>query len=128
VTLPEDVAKALGIYISNYITFDKLVHLLTCPSCRPTRLKRYMTREKAEEAFQNAHCKELFKGTSLFSFYFPEGWMEFLLEFDNQSRLRRLYLRHKNIKQERGVEILLAAINEYAVQSRPLQVLGNASH
>lgn len=107
VSLPEDIAEALGISLSNYITFDKFVSLLTCPSCKPTKLQRYMPREKAEQAFKNAHCKEVFNGTSLFSFYFTEGWMEFKLEFDNQSRLRRLYLHHKHIKQEDGTEIKL---------------------
>lgn len=107
VSLPEDIAQALGLEISNYVTFAQFVNYLTSSSFKPTRLTRFMPREKAEEAFQNAHSKELFKHTSLFSFYFPEGWMEFVLEFDEQSKLRRLYLHHKAIKQERGQEILL---------------------
>ncbi len=112
VTLPEDLAQALGIELSNYITFDKLVHSLTCPSCQPSKLFKYMSREKAEQAFSHAHSKELFKKNSLFSFYFSEGWMEFSLEFDDQSRLRRLYLHHKCIQTERGVEIPLQPIHD----------------
>jgi hypothetical protein len=107
ISLPEDIAEALGINLSNYITFEKFVSLLTCPSCKPTKLHKYMSREKAELAFKNAHCKEQFKGSSLYSFYFAEGWMEFMLEFDDQSRLRRMYLHHKNIELERGAEIQL---------------------
>ena len=128
VTLPEDVASALGINLSNYITFDKFVSLLTCPSCKPTRLQKYMPREKAEEAFQNAHCKERFKGSSLFSFYFAEGWMEFMLEFDDQSRLRRMYLHHKNIKQERGIEIHLSHCAEFTVPNVSLRQRGSVAH
>ena len=80
VTLPEDLAQALGIELSNYITFDKLVNSLTCPACQPSKLLKFMSREKAEEAFCHAHSKELFKKNSLFSFYFSEGWIEFSLE------------------------------------------------
>lgn len=112
VTLPEDVAQALGIELSNYITFNQLVHFLTCPTCCPSKLKKFMTREQAEEAFQNAHCKELFKKNSLFSFYFSEGWMEFSLEFDDESRLRRMYLHHKSIIQDRGIEIPLQPLSK----------------
>lgn len=114
VSLPEDVAKALGITISNFITFEQFVAYLTQPSCRPTRLAKFMHRKKAEEAFQNANSKEYFKGSSLFSFYFSEGWLEFALEFDADSRLRRVYVQHKQIKQDRGVEILLGYHQELA--------------
>lgn len=107
ISMPEDIAEALGLDLTNYITFDKFVSLLTCPNCKPTKLHKFMPRDKAELAFKNAHCKEFFKTSSLFSFYFAEGWMEFMLEFDDQSRLRRMYLHHKQIKQERGAEIQL---------------------
>ncbi len=112
VTLPEDVAQALGIELSNNISFERFVHLLTCPTCQPSKLRKYMSRDIAEDAFQNAHCKEHFKKNSLFSFYFSEGWVEFSLEFDNQSKLRRLYLHHKSIEQERGIEIPLQPLSE----------------
>lgn len=128
VSLPEDIAQALGINLSNYITFEKFVGQLTCPSCAPTRLKKFMSREKAEEAFQNAHCKEHFKKTSLYSFYFSQGWMEFVLEFDDQSRLRRVYLHHKDIKHDRGVEIQLAPACEYGVQAVALQQRASLTH
>lgn len=107
VSLPEDVAQALGLQISNFVTFNQFVHYLSEPTCRPTRLHKFMPREDAEAAFQNAHTKECFVRSSLFSFYFPEGWIEFTLEFDENERLRRLYLNHKHIKFERGIEICL---------------------
>jgi hypothetical protein len=109
ITLPEEVAGALGIDLPNFLTFEQFVERLTGPECCPTRLNRFMPREKAEEAFLHAHCKELFKQTSLFSFYFTEGYLEFILHFDEQGLLRRLYMHHKRFKEERGVEIRLQA-------------------
>lgn len=107
VTLPEDVAIALGVDISNFVTFEQFIEKITCPSCKPTKLTKFMLREKAEEAFHNAQRKECFIRSTLFSFYFSEGWMEFVLEFDEMDRLRRLYLNHQFIKPERGIEISL---------------------
>lgn len=107
VSLPEEVADALGVKLSNFITFQEFVDQLQNPTCRPTKLIKFMPREKAEEAFRGALRKELFPQNSLFSYYFSEGWMEFVLLFDEQSRLRRIYLRHKQISQEEGIEILL---------------------
>ena len=110
VSLPEDIALSLGLQISNFVTFNQFVDCLTSPRCRPTRLHKFMSREAAEEAFQNAHTKEYFTNSTLFSFYFPEGWLEFTLEFDEDERLRRLYLNHKHIKFERGVELSLPTL------------------
>lgn len=107
VTLPEDVAKALGIDISNFLTFDEMVCCLTNPSLCPTRLEKFMLREEAEEAFMEAQRKERFQQCSLYSFYFNEGWLEFKLEFDACSRLRRVYVQHQKIESEEGVEIHL---------------------
>ena len=107
VSLPEDIANALGIELSNFVTFEEFVERLTCPTCRPTRLSRFMPRDRAEAAFQTAQRKEHFKLNSLYSYYFSEGWLEFVLEFDENALLRRLYLHHKNIKQDRGIEIAL---------------------
>jgi hypothetical protein len=115
VSLPEDVAQALGLEISNYVTFEQFISRLSSPTFKPSRLMKFMPREKAEEAFQNAQSKERFKSTSLFSFYFSQGWMEFVLEFDDQSRLRRLYLHHKIIQEERGKEILLEKSNLFTL-------------
>jgi hypothetical protein len=109
VSLPEDVAKALGVPISNFVTFEEFVDRLTSPKCRPTRLQKFMSREKAEQAFQGALRKEHFREKSLYSYYFNEkGWVEFILQFDDQSRLRRIYLQHKNIEHDQGLEISLS--------------------
>ncbi len=105
--MPENVADALGITLSNFVSFDELVSTLTDPNCRPTRLKRFMPRKEAENAFAGALSKEFFKERSLFSYYFSEGWLEFVLWFDEKSRLRRLYIQHKCITQQEGIEIHL---------------------
>ncbi len=107
ISMPEDVATALGIHISNYVTFHEFVSHLSCPTCRPTRLSKFMSREKAEEAFFGAPLKEKFRNNTLVSYCFTEGWVEFILQFDDNSKLRRIYLQHKDIKQDRGLEIQL---------------------
>lgn len=107
VSLPEDIATDLGICAPNFLTFEELVSKLTCPSCRPQRLSRFMPRDAAEAAFQCAQRKEKFGRNSLYSYYFHEGWLEFSLYFDEQSRLRRIYLQHKRLEAEQGVEIPL---------------------
>ncbi len=121
VSLPEDIAQALGLEISNYVTFDEFIHYLTSDSCKPTRLTKFMQREKAEEAFKEAQCKECFKHSALFSFYFAEGWVEFVLEFDDHARLRRLYLNHKTIQEERGTEIILAKETSFLISELEVQ-------
>lgn len=105
VSTPEDVAADLGLNMSNDLTFDQFINCLTNPCYRPTKLMKFMPREKAEEMFQLALRKEKFKQNSLFSYYFNGGWMEFMLLFDEQSRLRRLYIRHKDIKQKYEIPI-----------------------
>lgn len=107
VSLPEDVARALGIEVSNFISFEEFVSRLICPSCRPTRLKKFMPREKAEAAFHGALRKERYQQNTLCSYYFNEGWMEFILSFDEHSRLRRIYIQHKKISTDQGVELQL---------------------
>lgn len=66
-----------------------------------------MSRAKAEEAFCKAPLKEKFQNDTLVSYCFNEGTLEFFLQFDNDSKLRRIYLQHKDIKQDKGFEIKL---------------------
>ena len=114
-SLPEEIADALGVDICNSLRFKKILNLLTSPECKPTTLKRFMPRDLAEEAFQGALLKEHFLQSSLFSFYFPEGWMEFELQFDEQSRLRRIYVHHKLISLPKGVEIPLDCFESISI-------------
>ena len=64
-----------------------------------------MPREQAEETFRLAKRKEKFKQNSLFSYHFKRGWIEFNLQFDEQSRLRRLYICHKDLKRKHEISI-----------------------
>lgn len=108
VSLPEDIAHALGIELSNFITFDQFVEMLIAPSLRPTKLCKFMPRDVAEGAFSNALRKEKFRLNTLCSYYFSEGWVEFILQFDESSRLRRIYVNHKKIREDKGIEIPLS--------------------
>lgn len=107
VSLPEDIATDLGFNTSNFLTFEEFVSQLVNLSDRPQHLARFMPRADAEAAFQSAQRKECFGRHSLFSYYFHEGWLEFNLYFDEQARLRRIYLQHKHLPQDHGVEIRL---------------------
>jgi hypothetical protein len=105
VSMPEDVAADLGLNISNSLTFAEFMNCLIDPCQRPTKLTRFMPRHQAEDSFRLALRKEIFQQNSLFSYHFKDGWMEFVLQFDEQSRLRRLYIRHKHLKQKHEIPI-----------------------
>ena len=66
VSLPEDVAKDLGMDLPNNIKFQKLIDLLATPGQRPAKLRKYMPRVSAESTFESALKKETFKSCSLF--------------------------------------------------------------
>lgn len=100
VSMPEDVAKDLGLEISNFLTFNEFIRHLTNPLQTPKKLSRFMPREQAEGIFHAALKKEKFNHNSLFSYHFNGSWMEFMLSFDEQSRLRRIYVRHKDLKKK----------------------------
>lgn len=107
VSLPEDIATDLGINTSNFLTFEEFVSQLTSKEHRPRRLTRFMPRDTAEAAFTSAQRKECFGRSSLFSYYFHEGWLEFKLHFDEKARLRRIYIQHRRLASELGIEIPL---------------------
>lgn len=105
-SLPADIASALGIDTSPFLTFNKLISRLTSPGYRPGTLIKYMPRKEAENAFHTALRKEIFASDSLFSYRVNGKWVEFVLHFDEQSRLRRLYLSHKDLEEK--YEILIS--------------------
>lgn len=109
VSLPEEIAHALGIEATSKLTCDEFVSLLTSPSCHPTRLHKYMARVDAEAAFASAVRKERFTRHSLYSYYFNNGWLGFYMQFDHTSRLRRVYVQHRALKAQEGVELGLIA-------------------
>jgi hypothetical protein len=107
VSLPEEIAEALGISLSNYLSFKDFVDQLCKPSSAPKRLSKFMPREIAEKAFRNAVRTERFSERTLVSYQFSEGCIEFMLQFDRESRLRRLYLLHREISSDQGIELPL---------------------
>lgn len=102
---PEDIAADIGLNITNKLSFNEFIACLTNPSYQPAKILKFMPRHDAEELFQGALRKERFQHNSLFSYYFHEGWMEFVLQFDQESRLRRLYIVHKDLKQKVEIPI-----------------------
>lgn len=117
VSMPEDIAHALGISLSNSLPFKECMLKICQPGLSPTRLIKYMPRELAERAFGNAVRKEKFREKTLVSYYFNEGWLEFVLHFDRESRLRRIYIVHRDIQDDRGFELPL--ITSYAPYLQP---------
>jgi len=102
---PEEVAADLGLEITNQISFQDFVHSLTHSPHPPTKIAKYMSRESVEKLFISARHKEIFRHNTLISYYFNEGWMELLLDFDAEARLRRLYVQHKELKHKVEIPI-----------------------
>lgn len=102
---PRDIGGDLGIPLPGNLEFNEFLTYLLHPSQQSTRLIRFMPRKEAESMFQSAIRKECFKLNSLFSYYFNGGWVEFMLQFDAESRLRRLYIRHKQLKHLHEIKI-----------------------
>jgi hypothetical protein len=112
--MPSDIAHALGIELANSVRFKDLLLQLTNQNLTLPNLTKYMPRKTAENAFKHALRKECFQHSSLFSFYFNEGWLEFALHFDETSKLRRLYIRHKLLLHP--TELVLQSKNEQALR------------
>lgn len=105
VSLPEEIGKDLGISLSNNDSFEEIINILTSSKCSPKQLHRFMKRSEVDIVFQHARKKEQFKNSALYSYYFNEGWIEFSLKFDEESKLRRIYLYHQGIEGKCGIEI-----------------------
>lgn len=107
ISLPEEVGEALGISCYKLTSITELIDHIASPHCFPTKIYKFMSRDDAEELFSAALKKERFHASSLFSYYFHEGWMEFVLIFGEDNTLRRVYMQHKAILEEEGVELCL---------------------
>jgi hypothetical protein len=107
VSLPEDVAHDLGMQLPNTLPFHAFLQLLASPHQRPANLRKHMSRTMAEAAFASALKKEMFKSSSLFSYYFNKGWLVFALYFDDHSRLRRVYLQCPACEPLEGFDLTL---------------------
>jgi len=110
--LPSDIAADLGLAKARFLNFDDLFNLLTDENCSLKRLSRFMPREKAEAVFSRAQRQERFGRSALYSYYFNEGWLEFILHFDEEARLRRVYFQHKRLQTQQRVE--LAVIKNFS--------------
>jgi hypothetical protein len=107
VSLPEDVAHDLGMHLPNTLSFREFLRLLTAPYQRPAKLRKYMARSLAESTFESALKKETFCSCSLFSYYFNKRWLVFALYFDEESRLRRVYLQCPTDEAVEGLDLFL---------------------
>lgn len=108
VALPEDIANCFGLKVSNLLSLEDLLGVLKRSQSYTSFLSRYMPRDIAESVFRRATSIESFGEKTIASFYFRGGWMEYVLQFDKEDRLRRVYLCHRQIESE-GVEIPLTS-------------------
>ncbi len=107
VSLPEDVAHDLGLNLPNTLNFHDFLLHLSDPHHRPTKLRKFMSRGRAEQTFESALKKESFNSSSLFSYYFNKSWLVIALYFDEQDRLRRVYLQSPACENFDGFDIPL---------------------
>ncbi|CRX38044.1 hypothetical protein [Estrella lausannensis] len=108
VALPEEIAGCFGLKVSNFLSVEDLIGVLCKSQCYTTCLSRYMPREIAESVFRHATSVESFGEKTIISYYFRDGWVEYVLLFDQEDRLRRIYLYHRAIEKE-GIEIPLTS-------------------
>lgn len=107
VSLPEDVARDLGTYASNRLSFEALVRFLNSPGCRPTHLVRWMERDEAESYFLSAKKKERFGSKTFFSYCFEQGWLIVVLQFNEEHLLSRLYVEAPSSLHVEGFDLPL---------------------
>ena len=107
VSLPEDVAHDLGMNLPNTLNYHEFLQLLSSPHHRPTKLRKFMSRRQAEQTFELALKKETFKSCSLFSYCFNKSWLVIALYFDEQERLRRVYLQCPSCEKFDGFDLAI---------------------
>lgn len=102
-----EIALALGIVPPQTLCVRKFVKQVARRCELSQTLYRFMGKKEAEKQFDNALIKEHFKNFSLFSYKFPGGWLQFALKYDTEHKLRRLYIHHKFLPQQEGIEVTL---------------------
>jgi hypothetical protein len=110
ISLPEEIARDLGIPISNYLDYQQLTHFIRQGGLTPTKLHKFMARDVAEAAFDHAIKVEKFCRESHFSYCFNDHWMDFTLHFDQNDQLRRLYFHCCGMSFDEQQEILLSSL------------------
>lgn len=131
---PADVLRALGIQPRKSFNFRQFLQHVVTQS--PRTLYRRMLRTDAEKIFKTAYKKEVFHHTTIISYCFCQGWLEFILEFDTKDLLRRLYVQHRLLNSAHSLELelpeweessLVAPLKEekisYSLRQRFLQKL-----
>lgn len=121
-SLPEDIGYALSFQVSNFISVHQLLEIIIDEHFLVKNLSRFMPREQAELFFHKAITKDYFLDRSIFSFSFQNELVEFVLEFDSLSRLRRLYLRHPSILIQKGKELSLAEASIDALTNKKISL------
>lgn len=110
VSHPNQVLLALGIASKMRLNFRQFLQQIVTRS--PKRLYRRMSRSQSEKVFSNAYKKETFHHMTLISYYFCQGWLEFILEFDPRDNLRRLYVQHRMLNANHSIELELLEVDE----------------
>lgn len=104
---PDEVAEALGVDLPRCGTIEGFITHLLQKGTYPRNLMKNMNRKEAESFFNTALKKEHFKQKTLISYLFSQGWLELMLLFDDNGKLRRMYIYHKATRSSQGVEIPL---------------------
>ena len=99
--LPYEICQALGLDQNTFDSFDDFIQQATHPVALGNRVKRFSSREDAELLFDASEKKERFRNQSVYYFYFAKAWLAISLHFDDEHCLRRLYLIHEHIFEER---------------------------
>lgn len=107
VSLPEDIAKDLGVHLANSLSFDEFLLFLSSPHMRPAKLRKYISRRRAEGAFQSYSRREVFPSCTLYSYYFNRGWVVIALHFDEEEKLRRVYFQCPASAEIEGFNLFL---------------------
>lgn len=110
-SLPNDVAYDLGLEVYGRLSVNELLQMLK----NPTHLKKYMKKGLADQLFVHAQRKDIFKLTSRFTYFFNQGLLEFVLDFDSDEQLRRAYATFHNSKGNLMVELPLPTTPFYTL-------------
>lgn len=104
-SMPEDIGEDLGLDITNQLNFESFLQLLCSSSCLPQNLQKYMERDHVEKHFSHAFRTDRFSDKTLVCYYFKQGWIEFELKYDDENRLRRIWL-HAPKAEECEIKLL----------------------
>lgn len=110
ISSPEEIGRDLGVQtLHRAVSFQECIACLIDENSPPKNIIKFMQRAEAESKLRSAVRKERFKNSSLFSYHLFQGWLAFKMVFDQEDRLRRLYLQHKDLKAptDEGFEIKL---------------------